>query len=240
MADWAVRADEPGLELKAPIDVVVPVLNEKEVLPGFLDRLASLSLPLNLFFVDNGSRDGTLEFLAARPEITVIAHGENLGYGRSLVDGLVATRADRVIILDADGEYPPEAIPLLLKGLEQDPVVHASRFLNGGKIDMSRTRIWGNRWLTGLFNLLYGQRLTDLYTGMKGLRRQAFQGLTFSRSGFEHVVELAAKMARRKIRIGEVPVEYKPRRTGRSKMRHIPELLKAVYWLLVFRVDRDD
>ena len=64
------------------MDVVVPVLNEGEMLPRFLDRVHSLGLPLHLIFVDNGSVDGTLEFLAARPEITVIAHGRNLGYGR--------------------------------------------------------------------------------------------------------------------------------------------------------------
>ena len=96
------------------VDVVVPVLNEREMLPRFLDRVDSLGLPLHLIFVDNGSVDGTLECLTTRPEITVIAHGRNLGYGRSLADGLSASKADRVIIIDADGEYPPEAIPLLL------------------------------------------------------------------------------------------------------------------------------
>ena len=218
------------------VDVVVPVLNEREMLPRFLDRVDSLGLPLHLIFVDNGSVDGTLEFLAARPEITVIAHGQNLGYGRSLADGLSASQADRVIIIDADGEYPPEAIPLLLKGLEKASVVYASRFLAGGKIDMSHTRAWGNRCLTGLFNLLYGQRLTDLYSGMKALRRPAFQGLSFKRSGFDQVVELAAKVSRREIQIAEVPVAYTPRHTGRSKMKHVPELLKAVYCLMAFRM----
>ena len=232
-----VRAEEilPAEPLER-VDVVVPVLNEREMLPRFLDRVDSLGLPLHLIFVDNGSRDGTLDFLASRPEISVIAHGQNLGYGRSLADGLTASRAERVIIIDADGEYPPEAIPLLLKGLEKASVVYASRFLAGGKIDMSHTRAWGNRCLTGLFNLLYGQRLTDLYSGMKALRRPAFQGLSFKRSGFDQVVELAAKVSRREIQIAEVPVAYTPRHTGRSKMKHVPELLKAVYCLMAFRM----
>ena len=236
-----VRAENnPFLKPLDQVDVVVPVLNERELLPGFLDRIKALGLPLNLIVVDNGSQDGTLEFLSSLPEITVIAHGQNLGYGRSLVDGLSASRADRVIIIDADGEYPPEAIPLLLKGLEQTPVVYASRFLSAGPIDMSRLRVRGNRWLTSLFNLFYGQRLTDLYTGMKGLHRSAFEGLSFKRSGFDQVVELAAKLARRKILIAEVPVEYSPRQTGRSKMKHVPELLKAVYCLMAFRVAPND
>lgn len=220
------------------VDVVVPVLNEREMLPRFLERLQALDLPLNLIFVDNGSTDGTLEWIGALPDVTVIAHGRNLGYGRSLTDGLMASTAARVIIIDADCEYPPEAIPALLAGLELFPVVYASRFLDGTRIDMSPFRRWGNRGLTGLFNFLYGQHLTDLYTGMKALRRTAFEGLTFTRNGFEQVTELAAKVARRGARIGEVPVAYAPRQTGRSKMRHIPELLKAVHCLLYYRVGR--
>ena len=222
------------------VDVVVPVLNEREMLPRFLARIQALDLPKNLIFVDNGSTDGTLEFLATQPDIKVIAHGRNLGYGRSLADGLLTSTAARVIIIDADCEYPPEAIPALLAALDLSPMVYASRFLDAKHIAMAPLRRWGNQGLTSLFNLLYGQHLTDLYTGMKALRRTAFEGLTFTRSGFEHVMELSAKVARRGVRIGEVPVAYAPRQTGRSKMQHIPELLKAVGCLLYYRVGHHD
>ncbi|MHB1055240.1 MAG: glycosyltransferase family 2 protein, partial [Thermoleophilia bacterium] len=150
-----------------------------------------------------------------------------------------ASSAGRVIIIDADCEYPPEAIPALLQALESSPVVYASRFLSGGAIDMSRFRCWGNRLLSTLFNLLYRQHITDLYTGMKGLRRDAFEGFRFSRTGFDFVVELAARLSRRGLQISEVPVAYSPRRTGRSKMSHLPELIKAKYCLFYFRVSRN-
>jgi glycosyltransferase involved in cell wall biosynthesis len=225
----------PGPQ-KPDLDVVVPVLNEVEMLPRFLERVAALNLPLRLICVDNGSSDGTLELLRARPEITLIEHGRNLGYGRSLADGLQASRASRVVIIDADCEYPPEAIPELLAGLERAPVVYASRFLGGRTLDMSPLRQAGNRLLTAIFNLLYGQRLTDLYTGMKALRREAFLGLPFCYGGFEHVVELAAGLARRGLTLAEAPVTYTPRQTGRSKMRHLPEVLKALWVLFKLRV----
>jgi len=224
-------------ELSSPgADVVVPVLNEREMLPEFLQRVDALGIPLHLIFVDNGSTDGTLEFLSARPGVTVIVHGENLGYGRSLIDGMRASTADRLIIIDADCEYPPEAIPNLLSELNQHPVVYASRFRNVQEIDMSRLRSSGNRILTSFYNILYRQQLSDLYTGMKGMRREAIEAMQFTRSGFEHVAELAVRLSRRGYTIAEIPVIYRPRQTGRSKMRHFSELMKALYVLIYYRV----
>lgn len=217
-------------------DVVVPVFNEREILPHFLDRIKSLPLNLHLIFVDNGSTDGTLEYLKARTDITLISHGRNLGYGRSLIDGLHCSTSEKVIIIDADCEYPPEAIPLLLDRLASASVVYGSRFLSGGPVDMSFTRKWGNKILTAFFNLWYHQDLTDLYTGMKGLRREAFQDLSFSRFGFEHVVELATGLALRGRRIVEIPIAYAPRQTGRSQMRHVKEVLKALGVLISYRM----
>jgi glycosyltransferase involved in cell wall biosynthesis len=217
------------------VDVIVPVLNEREMLPKFLSRVDALGIPLTLTFVDNGSTDGTLEYLHSHTNATIIAHGENLGYGRSLVDGLKACTNDKIIIIDADCEYPPEAIPDLLDALAHSPVVYASRFLRGNKIDMSISRRWGNRLLTALYNLLFAQRLTDLYTGMKGMRRQAFEGLAWKRNGFDHVAEFAAKIALRNTKITEIPVVYTPRQTGRSKMHHVPELIKAIACLFYLR-----
>jgi glycosyltransferase involved in cell wall biosynthesis len=218
------------------VDVVVPVLNEVDMLPFFLGRIETLGLPLKLIFVDNGSTDGTIEFLKSKPGIILIGHGQNLGYGQSLIDGLLHSTSEKVVIIDADCEYPPEAIPILLDSLKAFPIVYASRFLSGGQVDMSHSRKWGNKGLTILFNLLYHQNLTDLYTGMKALRREAFQGFSFKRSGFEHVIELAACFANRGYRIAEIPVPYTPRQTGRSKMRHLTETLKALALMIYYRL----
>lgn len=221
------------------VDVIVPVLNEREMLPRFIQRIDALGLPLNMIFVDNGSDDGTAEYLRERADVRLIEHGRNLGYGRSLVDGMKAATARYLIIIDADCEYPPEALPGIIKALDSGAAaVYASRFLGSGAVDMPWARAWGNRCLTAVFNRLYRQQLTDLYTGMKGLRRDIVADMAFSRDGFEHVAELAAHLARRGYAIEEVPVEYSPRRSGRSKMKHIPELFKAMSCLLRCRLVR--
>jgi hypothetical protein len=90
--------------------------------------------------------------------------------------------------------------------------------------------------MSGLYNLLYGQRVTDLYTGMKGFRRDAFPTRALTRDGFEHGAELAALIAFCGHRIHEIPVQYHPRRQGASKMRHIPEALKLGFYVVAYRL----
>ena len=215
-----------------PLDIVVPVLNEVAYVADFCDRIEALGLGSALIFVDNGSTDGTLERLEQRG-VRLIRHATNLGYGASIRDGIAASEGERIVIIDADLEYPPEAIPSLLEALERSPAVYASRFLTG-TLPMPRLRVVGNRLVTQLYNLLFRQELTDLYTGMKALRRSAFPLATLERTGFEHVVELAALIARTGCRIIDVPVAYTPRSRGASKMRHVPEMVKFLYLVVLY------
>lgn len=228
--------DDYGRVCAKTIDVVVPVFNEARTLPEFLRRIDALHLPLRIICVDNGSRDGTVNLLKSQTDITLIRHDTNLGYGRSLIDGLSHATAEIVIILDADCEYPPETIPSMLKCLETVPVVYGSRFLPNADADIPRKFRWGNRSLTWLFNVVYRRSLTDLYTGMKGFRREVIQDLRLRRSGFEHVVELTARLVRNNIEIAETPVAYRRRKTGKSKMRHLKEGLKALACLMYYRI----
>ena len=99
----------------------------------------------------------------------------------------------------------------------------------------------GNAAVSSLFNVLYRQRTSDLYTGMKGMRRDALPLGQLRRDGFEHGVELATLITVPGHRIHDVPVEYQPRQRGASKMRHGPETAKLLahllrYWRPLHRV----
>jgi len=208
------------------IDIVVPVYNEQASIDEFYERVARLGLASHLLFVDNASTDGTVAAIERHPDVRLIRHATNEGYGASIRDGITASEAEYIVVIDADLEYPPESIPALLQALEAHPVVFGSRFLGPQPPAMSLLRRLGNRWASGLFNVLFGQRTTDLYTGMKGLRRSRVPLSLLRCDGFEHCVELAAVIARAGHRIHEIPVEYRPRQKGRSKMRHVREGLK--------------
>ncbi len=217
-------------------DVVVPVFNEEGTLPEFLGRLRQACPGAQLIFVDNASTDRSRDILEAEPGIRLVCHDRNLGYGQSLINGTLAGTGANVVQIDADLEYQPEDVPALVEALADAGAAYGSRFAGDREPPgMSATRRLGNRSITGLFNALYTQRLSDLYTGLRAFRREL---LVFPchRAGFEYVLEVGAGLARGGVAIADVPIEYRPRRSGTSKMRHFREALRFAYWLLRFRM----
>jgi len=217
------------------IDVVIPVFNEENGLPEFIDRLSSVPLNIHPIFVDNASTDNSLHLIRKVPGATVVEHKKNEGYGASLRDGIRVSTAEKILIIDADCEYPPEALPELAAQLKHHRVVYASRFLDQDRRSvMPFLKMAGNSMISGMFNLLFRQQTTDLYTGSKGFQRSVIVDLPMQRNGFEHVLEIAARLARKNIRIKEIHVDFRPRQTGKAKMKHLPETIKYLYLLIYY------
>lgn len=222
----------PSHQLKDRIDIIVPVFNEEEILPEFHRRLCALGLPLNIVYIDNCSSDNSVAIISSFTDVTLIRHDRNEGYGASLLDGIDGSSNDKIIIIDADCEYPPEAIPELVERLDSADVVYTSRFIDGKNTFMPYTKRLGNQIISRLFNILYHQQVTDLYTGCKGLRRNVIKGVDLKCKGFEHVLELGVKLAVKNIQIEEIGVDFTPRHTGVAKMQHLTETAK--YFYLIF------
>ncbi|MCF8056682.1 MAG: glycosyltransferase family 2 protein [Desulfocapsa sp.] len=216
------------------IDVVIPVLNEEASLPDFCCRLLALPLHLRPIFVDNGSTDNSCRIIKDFPGTVLIQHADNEGYGASLRDGIRSSVTEKIIIIDADGEYPPESIPEMVSALDNHEVVYGSRFAGKQMVDIPWNRALGNKTVTALFDLIFSQEITDLYTGFKGFKRQTVYDLPMHYNGFEHVLEIAARLARNKIRIHEIPVQYRLRNVGKSKMSHFQEVVKLLYLMVFF------
>ena len=218
------------------VDVIVPVYNEADILESFHRRLMAVPLPLRPIYIDNCSTDGSLAILKAFRDGIVIEHARNEGYGASLRDGIRAATSERIVIIDADCEYPPEAIPEMVRGLDHCDVLYASRFLKHQETRMPWLKVMGNRVITQLFNLLFCQRLTDLYTGAKAFRRDVVADLPMEQDGFEHVLEVAARLAKAGRRFDEIHVTFTPRHTGVSKMSHLQETAKYLLYLCRYRM----
>ena len=218
------------------VDIIVPVYNEEEGLESFYARIRSIGVTANLVFIDNASTDRTVEILKSFDDVKLILHDKNEGYGGSINDGIRSTDGEIILIIDADCEYPPEAIPDMLRKFETQEVVYASRFLDHQNENMPLLKRKGNQIISGLFNLLFRQRVTDLYTGCKAFRRATLSGFAMERSGFESVLEMAVHFSRSGYKISEVPVKFVSRQTGVSQMKHVSEVFKYLYFLLRYYV----
>lgn len=226
----AGRGSASHAAVGSSLDIVVPVLNERATVEPLIARLRAAVPDARMIFVDNGSTDGTREWLAAQPGVTLIAHGGDLGYGASMLDGFAAGDGAHVVMIDADLEYHPEDIPALVAALDRAHVVYGSRFLDRTlqSAPMPWARAAGNRLVSGVFGVCFGQRLSDLYTGLRGVRREVLDRITLRTTGFDFVVELAAQAARAGLTLGEIPIHYTPRALGTSKMHHARELLRFI------------
>lgn len=227
--DIPITMQTLSMSMPDQICVIVPVFNEEEILPEFYRRLCALSLPLNIIFVDNASTDRSVDIIAGFKDVQLIRHATNEGYGASLIDGIEYSQNEKIVIIDADCEYPPEALPELIRGLDEHDVIYTSRFLKKKEYDMPFFKILGNRIISGLFNLLFRQHVTDLYTGCKAMNRRVLAGMDLQRKGFEHVLELGVKLARNNVAIHEIHVDFVLRHTGVAKMQHLSETLKYCY-----------
>jgi glycosyltransferase involved in cell wall biosynthesis len=205
------------------ISVIVPVYNEEMTIGQVLEKLSLLQkkMSMEIVVVDDGSVDKTTEVVKAFPLIKIIRHTKNMGKGKAIATGLSKSHGQIVVIQDADGEYIPEEIPLIVSPIieKRADVVFGSRFMpampNHG---MSVSHKLGNVILSLTARLLYNTKVTDIMTGHKAFSREAINSIDLLANGFEVEVELTRKLLKRKWRLVEVPISYIRRQHGEAKI----------------------
>lgn len=206
------------------LSIVIPVFNERATLPALLESVARVSLDKEILIVDDGSTDGTREYLkdmAKNPEegVRVIFHDRNQGKGAALRTGFREVAGDIVIIQDADLEYDPQDYPALLKPIldGRADVVYGSRFLGGPHRVLFFWHYLGNKILTLISNMLTNLNLSDMETCYKVFRSEVIKNLTFTSDGFAIEAEMTVKIARAGYRVYETPISYSGRDYSEGK-----------------------
>jgi len=208
-----------------------------------MQTLEGRSLEYEIIVIDDGSTDSTHAYASEVAHtnggtIRVLQHSARLGKGAALVAAARDARGKVVVVLDADLEYAPEEIVRLVEPILQgrSEIVFGSRF--AGQLDgMSFAHFLGNRILTKATNPLYSARLTDVMTGYKAFQRTSFDRLKINRSAFTFEVEIAAKALKLGLRVNEVPITYRRRLAGQSKLRWTDGIRCLVHLLELKRVD---
>jgi glycosyltransferase involved in cell wall biosynthesis len=203
------------------LSVVVPVFDEVGTIDALLDRVLASPVVAEVVAVDDGSRDGTRERLAARAgeRVRVLQHERNRGKGAAVRTGIAAAGAPYVVIQDADLEYDPAEYPRLLAPMQAGlaDAVFGSRFQAGTSRVLYYKHRLGNGFLTFLSNLATDLNLTDMETCYKAVRRDLLQALDLRQERFGIEPELTAKLARAGARIYEVPISYRGRTYAEGK-----------------------
>jgi len=215
--------------------VIIPARNEEAPLPGVLAEIPDDVVEI-VIVVDNGSTDRTTE--VARQAGAVVVREPRAGYGYACAAGVRTAQehdAEVLIFLDADGSFDPAQIPNLLAPIKagQADLVLGSRPAGGMEPGAMPPHARFGNWLVArLMGLLYGLRVTDLGP-YRAVRADLLARLEMKEMTYGWPTEMMVKAARLDARVTEIPVRYRVRRGGRSKVSGtVRGTLLATYFIL--------
>jgi dolichol-phosphate mannosyltransferase len=223
--------------------VIIPTYNEMENLPRMLDRIDATGLGLDVLVVDDGSPDGTgkwvQERLPERKNIHLIQREGKQGLGSAYVRGFryaIENGYDYAFEMDADFSHDPDSLGDFLKEIGAYDVVVGSRYVNGRVtvVDWPMSRLLLSycaniyaRWATGM-------PVNDATAGFKCYRVEALKSLDLSKirsDGYSFQIEVKYKLWKKGFRIKEIPIIFKDRVAGVSKMSGT--IVKEALFLLI-------
>ena len=221
------------------LSIIIPVYNEEKTIEKLIDLVLHTTYRKEVIVVNDGSTDTTRAILnkIIRPDVKVHHHKKNFGKGRALQTGISVASGDIILIQDADLEYDPAEYPILLNPIltGRADVVYGSRF--GGHGAHRVLYFWhyvGNRFLTLLSNVLTNLNLTDMETGYKAFKKHALEGIKISEARFGFEPEITAKIAKKNLKIYEVPISYYGRTYAEGKKINWQDGLWALWCILKY------
>jgi len=223
--------------------IVLPTYNEAENLPKMVAALLALEPPVAVLVVDDSSPDGTgsiADGLAARhpKRVSVLHRTSKTGLGDAYLAGFrraLADGAERIFEMDADFSHPVEAVPKMLELAETNDVVVGSRYVSGGRLDerwspLRRFVSWGGNVYA---RLITGLRVHDTTAGFKCFRREALERIRLDEvrsQGYNFQIEMALRCQKAGLRVAELPIYFRERDAGVSKMT--PQIALEALWRL--------
>jgi glycosyltransferase involved in cell wall biosynthesis len=199
------------------VSLIIPALNEAECLGVLLAEVPAQHVD-QLIVVDNGSTDQTSQ--VARAAGALVVSEPRRGYGYACAAGAGKATGEVLVFMDGDGSFMPGELPALLAPLEQgqaDLVLGSRTLGNSQPTDMPSQQRFGNHLFTWLLRQRFGLALTDLGP-FRAIRRELLLELNMREYTYGWPLEMIIKTARRRNPILEIPITYRPRFAGQSKV----------------------
>jgi dolichol-phosphate mannosyltransferase len=205
--------------------VILATFNERQNLPLLLERLWKVPLPrFEVVVVDDGSTDGTREFLAeaarSEPRLRLLWHEGKQTTLRAQCQGIASAKGTFIVVMDADLQHPPEVLPAMVNALTGGAaLVVGSRYAEGGSAGPrsgARATISRGAELTAKLFLSEARPISDPVSGLFAFRREVFRPMNPDWRGYKLLLFLLV-MARGQ-RVQEVGFRFEPRSSGASKV----------------------
>jgi glycosyltransferase involved in cell wall biosynthesis len=223
------------------LTVFLPAHNEEgnieRVVKGFLQELPPVASSYEIVVVNDGSSDRTGDIAeqlsSILPQVRVVHHETNRGYGAAVISGIRAAREPYVLLCDGDGQFDPSDVKSLAARINDYDVVVGRR---KKRADNLVRRLNGKSW-TLLMRLLFRINITDIDCGFKLFRRSFLEKIDLHAAGAMVTTELLARLSNRGARICEVDVNHLPRLTGEQSGASPKVILRAFRELLLLYGD---
>ncbi len=215
----------PGLEISA----VIPAYNEQDAVAPVVKSLTEVlrrhAARFEIIVVDDGSTDKTYENALAAG-VTALRHPINRGYGRSLMTAFAKAQYDWILMIDADGSYPPEEAEKLFALAPACDLIIGAR--QGDSFWGTPLQAWRRSIYLSLAGFVAGEEIPDANSGLRLLRKSAFErSMPFLCLGYSFTTTMTLSFIQAGRFVAYAPVRF-VERTGRSKVKLVRDILRTL------------
>lgn len=228
-------------EKAVSLSIIMPAYNEEANIEKTIRAahhvLAKMGVEGEIVVANDGSRDRTLELLeslrADLPNLVVVSHHKNMGYGAALKSAVQASRGEYVATIDSDGQFDISELPAFF-----EPHPNGNGVVTGYRKKKQDTafRVAANRGLNMFITVLFGARLTDINCAFRVYRGDLLRSINIESSGYQAPSEIIIKMMNLGVGIKEVAVSHYVRNGGQSKLRPLRTIAQMSAFLVYLKM----